>query len=125
MRKFLFYLLTVIFCTACVSNKKYERQMALAGDYQDRYNAIRQDSFLLARRIDSLEKDSADTHKKIEELSKTKGNSWQASTKYKQQTITDEKEYKLKVIYLYNIANGTEWESKYKKGAFIIGVLGK
>jgi hypothetical protein len=94
------------------------------------YNSLKHDSLLMAQHIDSLLKDSADTHKKLEELSKkstTTGNSsGDVSVKYyRPSSMTKERELKLKVIYLYNIADGIEWGSSAGKGKFVIGVLGK
>jgi hypothetical protein len=119
-------LFSFFFICSCVSNKKYEKQIELAGTYQDKYNALRHDSLLLAQRIDTLQRDSADTHKKLDELKKVKDPvpAPPVVIKYKPQTMAKDREMKLKVIYLYNIATGIQWQPKYAKGNFIIGVLG-
>jgi hypothetical protein len=111
-----------------VSKKKYDRQVELAASYQDKYHAWKRDSTMLVQRIDSLLKDSTEMQKQIAELEKVNKSSSSVSPPikyYRQRTISEEKEYKLKVIYLYNIASGIDWETKYKKDNFVIGVLGK
>ena len=128
---FLFFVLILISCSSCVSKKKYERDMDLANSYKNladiykgKYIASKQDSFSMAVRIDSLLRDSIEMSDKLRSANMNSTNT-PAPQKYRPQTISDERELKLKVIYLYNIANGTEWDSKYKKGNFVIGVLGK
>jgi hypothetical protein len=123
---YLLVFFSVLIISACVSRKKYERQMELASNYQDRYNSLVHDSLLLTQRVDSLIKDSIDTHKRLEEVSKKNNvpNTDVPLKYYKPATITKERELKLKVIYLYNIASGIEWDAKYKKDKFVIGVLG-
>ena len=63
-------------------------------------------------------KDSAAMAAKILELKKP-------SVVYYKQTLSEEKEHELKKIFIYNIASNSEWDYQYKKGDFIIGVLGK
>jgi hypothetical protein len=111
---------------ACVSRQKYEQQVALTSRYQDQCNSLKRDSLLMSQRLDSLIQDSADTHKRLEELSKKSGGGTEVTVKYyKPATMTKEREHKLKTIYIFNIANGIEWDAQYNKEKFKIGVLGK
>jgi hypothetical protein len=127
MRRATFIFLAAIMLAAgCVSRKKYEGQVELTSRYQDMYNSLKHDSLLMAQRIDSLVQDSADTHKRLDELSKKSGGGGEVTVKYyKPATMTKEREHKLKTIYIYNIANGIEWDAKYSKEKFRIGVIGK
>ncbi|MEW6470135.1 MAG: YfiR family protein [Bacteroidota bacterium] len=110
---------------SCVSQKKYNEQVALVAQHETRIYHLKQDSIAKQRRIDSLVKDSAELQAKIEELKKTRNGSSAPQMVYYKSTISEEKEYQLKTVYIYNIAVNTEWEGKYKSGDFVVGVLGK
>src|SRR5688572_21364206 len=115
---------------SCVSQKKYNEKVAELAQSENRVYHLKQDSVSqqkridsLAQRVDSLIKDSMEMAAKLQDVKKN--NSGNSSVVYYKQTITEEKEYQLKTVFMYNISVNTEWEDAYKTGDFVIGVLGK
>ena len=118
MRSFFASIFISAIISSCVSKKKYDEKTAQLNLAESRIHYLKKDSTAKQNRIDSLVKDSAVLAAKITELKKP-------SIVYYKQTISEEKEYEMKMIFVYNIATNTEWENEYKKSDFVIGVLGK
>ena len=123
MQKFLSALF-LISIFSCVSKKKYNEKITELTVAENRIHFLKEDSIANQKHIQCLLKDSAEMHAKYAELKKQKETST-PSVIYFKQTISEEKEYDLKMVFIYNISAGTEWEYEYKKGDFVIGVLGK